>query len=214
MRVLIGCERFGILREAFRRRGHDAWSCDLVPAVDGSPFHYCRDVREIADMGWDLAIFHPDCTYLTVSAAWAFTDGPYHQKVKPETLVGAARRFAREESLQMVGDLMESDCERIAIENPALSFISARYGSPDQIVHPNQFGDDASKATGLWLQKLPPLLPTKQIEPRMVNGRPRWANQTDAGQNRLSPSPDRAMKRAATYPGIAEAMAEQWGGLQ
>ncbi len=213
MRVLIGCERFGILREEFRRRGHDAWSCDLVPAVDGSPFHYCRDVREVASLGWDLAVFHPDCTFLTVSAAWAFGDGPYHQKVKPGTLVGAARRFAREEALQMVGDLMEADCERIAIENPALSFISARYGRPDQTIHPNQFGDDASKATGLWLQNLPPLVPTKQIAPRMVDGRPRWANQTDTGQNRLSPSPDRAMKRAATYPGIAEAMVDQWGNL-
>jgi hypothetical protein len=214
MRVLIGFERFGVLREAFRARGHDAWSCDLVPAVDGSQFHYCCDVFEVIDLNWDLGIFHPDCTYLTVSAAWAFTDGPYHQRIKPETLVGAARRLAREEALQQVGRLMEANIGRVAIENPATSFISARYGKADQIIQPNQFGDDASKATGLWLRNLRKLVPTKQIAPRMVNGKPRWANQTDSGQNRLSPSPERAMLRAATYPGIAAAMAEQWGNVE
>jgi hypothetical protein len=213
MRVLIGFERFGVLREAFRKRGHDAWSCDLAPAEDKSQFHFCCDIFDIVNQEWDLAILHPDCTFLTVSAAWAFTDGPYHQRVKLGTLVGASRRVAREKALQQVGDLMALNIERIAIENPAASFISSRYRKADQIIHPNQFGDDASKATGLWLKNLPALAPTKQIEPRIIAGKPRWANQTDSGQNRLSPSPDRAMLRSKTYSGIADAMGEQWGSL-
>lgn len=208
MRVLIGCERFGILREAFRRRGHDAWSCDLVPAVDGSPFHMQGTVLGVLYAGWDLAVFHPDCTFLTNSAAWAYGDGPYHQRVKPGTLVGAARREAREEAVAFVRRLWAAPIPRVAIENPRghLSRVLGR----SQTVQPHQFGDDASKATCLWLKGLPPLVPTSQIAPRMVDGRPRWANQTDTGQNRLPPSADRAMLRAATYPGIAAAMAEQW----
>jgi len=210
MRVLIGCERFGILREAFRARGHDAYSCDLVAAADGSPFHYCRDVREVLTLGWDMAIFHPDCTFLTCSAEWAYGDGPYHQRVKPETLVGAARRHARQKAVAFVKELRSAPIPRIAIENPR-GHLSAAIGKPQQTVQPFQFGDDASKATCLWLTNLPVLVPTKPVAPRLVDGRPRWANQTDAGQNRLSPSPERAMLRAATYPGIARAMAEQWG---
>lgn len=212
MRVLIGCERFGILREAFRRRGHDAWSCDLVPAADSSPFHIQGDVLDIVGAGWDLAIFHPDCTYLTNSAAWAYGDGPYHQRVKPETLVGAARRQAREEAVAFVKNLIAAPIPRIAIENP-IGHLSSRIGPAVQTIQPNEFGDDASKATSLWLYNLPILFPTRLVAPRMVNGRPRWANQTDSGQNRLSPSDDRAMLRAATYPGIAGAMADQWGNL-
>lgn len=212
MRVLIGCERFGILREAFRRRGHEAYSCDLVPAADGSPFHYCCDVREVLAHGWDLAIFHPDCTFLTCSAEWAYGDGPYHQRVKPETLVGAARRAAREAAVAFVKELKAAPIPRIAIENPR-GHLSAAIGKPQQTVQPFWFGDDASKATCLWLTSLPSLVATRPIAPRMVDGRPRWANQTDTGQNRLSPSPERAMLRAATYPGIASAMADQWGHL-
>lgn len=212
MRVLIGCERFGTLREAFRRRGHDAWSCDLVPAADGSPSHHCCDVREVLGLGWDIAIFHPDCTYLTNSAAWAYGDGPYHQRVKPETLVGAARRRAREEAVAFVKELIAAPIRRKAIENPR-GHLSSRIGPAAQTIQPNEFGDDASKATCLWLYNLPILFPTRLVAPRMIEGRPRWANQTDSGQNRLSPSDDRAMLRAATYPGIAEAMADQWGGL-
>ena len=96
MRVLVGHEQFGHMREAFRSRGHDAWSCDLMPTRDNSPYHLQCDVLTVLHLGWDLAIFHPDCTYLTCSAEWAYGDGPYHQKVKPGTLVGAARREARE----------------------------------------------------------------------------------------------------------------------
>jgi hypothetical protein len=210
MRVLVGCERFGKVRQAFRALGHDAWSCDLVPAEDGSPYHFQCDVLTVCDRGWDLAIFHPDCTYLTISAAWAFTDGPYHQKVKPGTLVGAARREARQKALDFVIELASQPIPRIAIENPN-GFLSTFWRKPDQTIQPHQFGEDASKGTCLWLENLPQLEPTSIIAPRWVNGRPRWGNQTDSGQNRLSPSDGRAMQRAATYPGIAKAMALQWG---
>jgi hypothetical protein len=215
MRVLIGCERFGKVRDAFRRRGHDAWSCDLMdvhPEGEFSQYHLYGDVRCYLDWNWDLAIFHPDCTYLTCSAEWAYGDGPYHQKVKPGTLVGAARRLARMEAVAFIETLRGAPIRCKAFENPR-GHLSTAWRKPDQTIQPHQFGDDASKATCLWLENLPPLVPTKQIPPRMVDGRPRWANQTDTGQNRLPPSGDRAMLRAATYPGIAEAMADQWSAV-
>lgn len=213
MRVLIGCERFGKVRDAFRRRGHSAWSCDLAPDAADGPFHFQCDIRAVlhGPFGpWDLAIFHPDCTYLTCSAEWAYGDGPYHQKVKPGTLVGAARRQARKDAVSFITELRAAPIHCKAFENPR-GHLSTAWRTPDQTIQPHQFGHDASKATCLWLENLPPLVPTKHIAPRMVNGRPRWANQTDTGQNRLPPSADRAMLRAATYAGIADAMADQWG---
>ena len=162
--------------------------------------------------GWGMAVLHPMCTYLTVSAAWAYSDGPYHQKVKPETLVGTARREAREEAIENFRRLLNLPFP-VAIENPAISFINKAIRRPDQVIHPHQFGDDASKATGLWLNGLPALTHTGRAEPRIVNGAKRWANQTDSGQNRLTPSASRWIERSATYPGIAAAMGNQWGGL-
>lgn len=210
IRVLVGCERSGRVRNAFRALGHDAWSCDLAAAVDGSPYHLQCDVLDILDRGWDLAVFHPDCTYLTISAAWAYSDGPYHQKVRPGTLVGAARREARQHALEFVLRLRDAPIRHKAIENPS-GFLSTMWRRPDQTIQPHQFGHDASKATCLWLTDLPRLRPTGRIEPRMIDGRPRWGNQTDSGQNRLTPSDERAMKRAETYSGVADAMAAQWG---
>jgi hypothetical protein len=221
MRVLIGCERFGKVRDAFRRRGHAAWSCDLAADANDSDFHLQQDVITVlhGPFGpWDLAIFHPDCTYLTCSAEWAYKDPDferypgvgYHQKLKPGTLFGAARRKARADAVLFVKILLAAPIPRIAIENP-VGHLTQHIGKADQTIQPHQFGDDASKATCLWLKNLPPLVPTKNIAPRMINGRPRWANQTDGGQNKLPPSADRAMLRAATYPGIAGAFADQWG---
>jgi len=158
---------------------------------------------------WKGAIFFPDCTYLTRAAGWAFKDGPYHQKVKPGTLVGEARRKARDDAVAFVRFLSGLPIEYIAIENPR-GFLTTMHRPPDQVIHPHEFGDDASKATCLWLKGLPRLIATKNIPPRMVNGMPRWANQTDSGQNRLSPGPNRARDRSETYPGIADAMAVQW----
>jgi hypothetical protein len=213
MRVLVGCEYSGTVRDAFLRRGHDAVSCDLLPTESPGP-HYQGDVLDIINEPWDLVILHPDCTYLTCSAEWAYGDGPYHQKVKPETLVGAARRTAREEALRFVERLWKSPAKRKCLENPVgvinryLPFMPR-----PQYVHPHQFGDDASKRTGLWLENLPRLRPTEDVEPRWVDGRPRWANQTDSGQNRVGPSENRWKLRAATYAGIANAMAQQWGDI-
>jgi hypothetical protein len=215
MRVLIGYESSGTVREAFRAIGHDAWSCDLQPADDGSQHHFQCDIWDVVRHPWDMAIFHPSCTFLTISAAWAFTDGPYHQNVKPGTLVGQARRDAREQALDDVRRLMALPYPK-AIENP-IGAISKAIRKPDQIIQPHQFGDDASKATCLWLDRLPKLEPTHSVPGRVVewpkgSGKmvERWANQTDGGQNKLTPSAKRWKDRSKTYPGIAKAFADQW----
>lgn len=197
MRVLIACEYSGAVRDAFRARGHDAMSCDLLPTDAPGP-HHQGDVAQVLQDGWDLMIAHPPCTYLSVSGMhW--------------TRRGLRDPQLTENALEFVRLLMDAPIPRIAIENP-VSVISTRIGKPDQIINPYQFGHDASKKTCLWLKGLPPLKPTQVIEPRIVNGRKRWGNQTDSGQNRLSPSPDRWKLRSATFPGIAAAMADQWGG--
>lgn len=224
MKVLIACERFGVIRDAFINAGHDAWSCDLVDFEVPGP-HIRGDALSVMGWGWDLMIAHPDCTFLTCSAEWAYGDGPYHQRVKPGTLVGPARRAAREMALIFVEALAAAPIPFIAIENPAIGAINKRldlirYGFrsnfPTQVIQPHQYGHDASKATGLALKGLPDLLPTHLVEPRMVpqqSGKalPRWGNQTDSGQNSLSPGEGRAMARAKTYQGWADAMATQWG---
>lgn len=217
MRILIGYSACPLTRAAFERHGHEAWTCDLLPARDGSDRHLQCDVWEVACDRWDMAIFHPMCTYLTVSAAWAFGDGPYHQQVQPRTLVGAARREAREEAIENFRRLMTLPYPK-AIENPAPSFVSSAIRPPEQVIQPHWFGDDASKSTGLWLDRLPPLEATRRIPGRIVewprgSGRllQRWSNQTDAGQNRLPPDEDRWIERSKTYPGIAAAFGEQWG---
>ena len=215
MRILCGCEFSGRLRTAFRNRGHDAWSCDLLPAEDGSPFHLQCDVLSVLSDGWDLATFNPDCTYLTISAEWAYGPGPYHQRVKPGTLTGAARLAARDLAIDFVQTLFDAPIEKIAIENP-IGVLTRALELKPQIIQPHQFGEDASKATCLWLKNLPELVPTAHVAPRLVVGadgkaRKRWANQTDSGQNKLSPSADRWKDRSRTYQGIADAFAAQWG---
>jgi hypothetical protein len=223
LRVLVGCERSGRVREAFRRLGFDAWSCDLVPADDGSKFHIVADVRTVLKRKWDMGIFFPDCTYLCSSGL--------HWNGRVE-----GRTAKTEEALEFVRLLLSANIPRIALENPK-GCISTRIRPYNQSIQPYEFGDDASKETCLWLQGLPLLVPTKYVEPRMVcpncinpssigavvkakgcpncgaeEGllKPRWANQTDSGQNRLGPSEDRARLRALTYQGIADAMAAQW----
>lgn len=195
MRLLIACEYSGTVRDAFIRRGHDAMSCDLLPTDAPGP-HYQGDVADIINDGWDMMIAHPPCTYLSVSGMhW--------------TARGLRDPQLTEDALAFVKFLMDAPIERIAIENP-ISVISSRIRKPDQIINPWQFGHDASKRTCLWLKGLPLLTPTEIIEPRIVNGKKRWANQTDSGQNRLPPSEDRWKIRSETYEGIAQAMAEQW----
>ena len=214
-RVLIGYSACPLTRTAFEAAGHEAWTCDLLPARDGHRRHIQGDVWGALLLGqpWDMAVLHPMCTYLTVSAAWAYGDGPYHQKVKPGTLVGAARRAARDEALTNFRALLDLPFP-VAIENPGMSFVSKAIRPADQIIQPYEFGDDASKATGWWLTRgLPKLVidPAARVPGRIVNGRERWANQTDSGQNRLSPGDGRWLERSKTYPGIAAAMGAQWG---
>jgi hypothetical protein len=210
--VLIGCETSGRTREAFRRRGHNAWSCDLLPAEDNSPYHLQCDVLTLLNpwYGWNLGIFHPDCTYLTNSAEWAYGDGPYHQKVLPGTLTGAARRTARERAVEFVQRLWDAPIEHTVIENP-VGVLSSVFMPPTQYIQPNEYGDDASKKTCLWLKNLPTLQPTCHIPPRITaDGKQRWGNQTDSGQNKLTPGPDRWKERSRTYNGWSEAFADQW----
>ena len=218
MRVLIGCETSGMIRRAMKAKGHFVRSVDLLPSEDDSPDHIIGDVLDHMGDGFDLAIFHPTCTYLTNAAAWALQDPDYdrwpgvgyHQRVKPGTLVGAARRAARDDALAFVRALAAAPIPRICIENP-MGAARRAIGWPCQTIQPWMFGDDASKATGLSLWNLPPLQSTTYVHPRMVNGKPRWANQTPGGSNNLPPSPDRWKIRSRTFPGVARAIADQWG---
>ena len=195
MRILVACECSGVVREAFRARGHEAWSCDMKPAEDGSAFHICGDVRDVLSESWDLVVAHPPCTYLSVSGLhWN-----KRRTGRAELTEAAAEFFMLFTALRC----------RWAIENP-IGCMSRMYRKPDQILQPYMFGDDASKATCLWLNDLPPLFPTRIVFGRMAGNRERWSNQTDSGQNRLPPSPERAALRYVTYRGVAEAMAVQW----
>jgi hypothetical protein len=196
MKVLVGCEYSGKVRQAFRDMGHDAWSCDLLPPDDDSDYHIQGDVMALLNDGWDLAVFHPPCTYLSVSGMHWTTRGLRDTQLTEDALI-------------FVQTLLNAPIPKIALENP-VSVISSRICKPDQIIQPWWFGDDASKKTCLWLKNLPPLQPTNMLH---GDNKTRRANQTASGQNKLAPSKDRWKKRSETYQGIANAMAEQWGGL-
>lgn len=197
MKVLIACEFSGTVRRAFASLGHYVTSCDLLPSTDNSPYHYVGDVFDIIDQGYDLMIAHPPCTYLASS-------GLHWNNRIP------GRSEKTEEAIEFVRKLMDAPVGKIAVENP-IGCISTRIRKPDQIIQPYNFGEDASKATCLWLKGLPCIKPTKYVQPRMVDGKKRWSNQTNSGQNKLTPSSNRWAERSITYPGIAEAMANQWG---
>ncbi len=181
MNVLVACEFSGAVRRAFRALGHNAWSCDLLPAEDGGE-HLQEDVLNWLDFGWDLMIAHPPCTHLAVSGARWFAD----------------KRTEQAEALDFVRVLLDADIPRIALENP-VSIISSRIRKPDQVIQPWQFGHGETKATCLWLKNLPPLRPTD-----IVDGR-------EARVHRVPPGPDRWKERSRTFEGIAAAMADQWG---
>lgn len=198
VRVLVACEFSGVVREAFAKLGHDAWSCDLLPTATPGQ-HIKGDVLPVLNDSWDLVIAHPPCTYLCSS-------GLHWNKRRD------GREGKTEEALIFVRAIMDCSAPQICIENP-IGRIGTAIRKADQVIQPYQFGHDASKRTGLWLKNLPKLRHTKYVPPRLVNGKPRWGNQTDSGQNKLPPSKDRWKLRAATYQGIANAMAHQWGGL-
>jgi hypothetical protein len=202
MKILIACEYSGVERDAFLAKGHEVMSCDLLPTERLGP-HYQGDVRDILYEGWDMMIAHPECTYLASS-------GLHWNKKIP------GRAELTEEALAFVELLWKSGIPKICLENP-VGCISTRlsFMPKAQYIQPYDFGEDASKKTGLWLKGLPKLVPTQHVLGREVevSGKiyRRWANQTDSGQNRLGPSPTRAKERSKTYQGVAQAMAEQWG---
>jgi hypothetical protein len=169
VRVLVACEFSGIVREAFRKSGHDAWSCDLLSSdIPGQ--HIQGDVLGLLNDGWDMMIAHPPCTYLSSS-------GLHWNKRRPE------RAAQTEEALEFVLRLLEADIPKIALENP-IGCISTRIRRPDQIIQPWQFGHPESKATCLWLKNLPPLTPTNILPKQAI-----WNNMTPTGQNKLGPTP-------------------------
>lgn len=188
MRILIGCEYSGRVREAFRALGHDAWSCDLLPAEDDSPHHIKGDVLQAANGGgWDLGIFHPPCTHLAVSGARHFQ---------------AKRADGRQqEAVEFFLAIARLKIPRMAIENP-VCIMSSVWRKPDQVVHPWQYGHPETKATCLWLKGLPHLVPTN-----IVAGR-------EARIHKMPPGPNRWKERSRTFEGIAAAMADQWGNAR
>jgi len=197
LKILIACESSGAIRNAMNKLGHVATSCDLLPSETFGD-HYQGSVFDIIDQGWDLMIAHPPCTYLSSSGMHWTTRGLRDPQLT-------------EDALEFVRKLMDAPIPRIAIENP-VGAISTRIRPADQYIQPFEFGDDASKKTGLWLENLPKLTPTKYVEPRIINGKKRWSNQCDSGQNKLGPSADRWKNRSKTYQGIADAMSLQWAG--
>jgi hypothetical protein len=182
VRVLVACEYSGTVRDAFAARGHDAWSCDLLP-TERLGNHIHGDVLQHLHRNWDLMIAHPPCTHLAVSGARWFKD----------------KQIEQAEALDFVHRLMDAPIPRIALENP-ISIISSRIRKPDQIIQPWQFGHGETKATCLWLKNLPKLTPTNIVEGR------------EARIHKMPPGPDRWKERSRTFEGIAQAMAEQWGG--
>lgn len=200
MRVLVACEFSGIVRDAFIARGHEALSCDLLPTERPGP-HYQGDVRDVLGDGWDLMVAHPPCTYLT-NAGVRWLLGDYGHKMAPTSLVGEERWTAMRDGATLFRDLLAAPIPRIAVENPimhkhAIAEIGRRQ---DQVVQPWMFGDPVQKAVALWLVGLPPLLatgPICEVRHQLVH--------------KMAPSADRAKKRSVFFPGIAAAMADQWG---
>lgn len=184
-RVLVACEYSATVRDAFRARGFDAWSCDLLPTEGDPRWHIQGDAVEVATAGdWSLMVAHPPCTHLAVSGARHFP---------------AKRADGRQErALTFVRELLAAPIPHIALENP-VSIISSAVRKPDQIIQPWQFGHGETKATCLWLKGLPKLIPTNIVEGR------------EARVHRMAPGPDRWRERSRTFAGIAAAMAKQWG---
>lgn len=212
MKVLIACEESQAVTKEFRALGHEAFSCDLLPCSGGHPeWHFQQDVFEVIDKGWDLMIAHPPCTFLAVSGArWLYNkDGTPNEQ----------RFYNQKQALDFVEMLMNAKIDKIAIENP-ISVISSAIRKPDQIIQPYMFGDSASKSTCLWLKNLPKLKPTnivskgdffefKDRKTGKMKKQPMWYY--EALQQAKTPQERRTL-RSKTFKGIAEAMANQWGG--
>lgn len=206
MRVLVACEESQEVCKAFRELGHDeAYSCDIEPCSGGHPeWHLQCDALEIIKMRWDLIIAHPPCTYLTNAGnKWFKLE---YQERFPD------RKQKREDAVSFFMAFWNADCPRVAIENPQ-GIMSSRFRKPDQYIEPYMFGDSEKKKTGLWLRGLPALAPTNVVEPIIIEcasgaREPRWHMET-----MHLPPKERSKARSKTFPGIARAMAEQWGGI-
>jgi site-specific DNA-cytosine methylase len=194
-KILVACEYSGIVRDAFRAKGHHAWSCDIIECESDPTFHIQCDVLDILYQDWDIMIAHPPCTHLAVSGARWFTEGK-----KPWSL--------QEEALDFVRKLMAAPIHRICIENP-VSVISTKIRKPDQIVHPYMFGHPEQKTTCLWLKNLPSLKETNNVKEEMM----KLSRKERERIHLIAPSKDRWKERSRTFTGIAQAMAEQWSFL-
>tara|TARA_R100000951_G_C2586706_1_gene163666 strand:+ start:52 stop:678 length:627 start_codon:yes stop_codon:yes gene_type:complete len=208
MKVLIACEESQSITKEFRNLGHEAFSCDILPCSGGHPeWHYQQDVFEVIDQGWDMMIAHPPCTYLSVSGArWLYNkDGSKNEE----------RWRNQSEALNFVQRLMDVPIDKIAVENP-VSVISSNIRKPEQIIQPWMFGDEATKTTCLWLKNLPLLKPTKVVGKgeRVVfksgKSHPQWYAEA---LSKAKTAEERRNLRSKTFPGIAQAIANQWGGL-
>ena len=188
MRVLVACEYSGRVRDAFRRHGHDAWSCDLLECEADPRWHLQQPVEEILDQGWDLMVAHPPCTYLAISGMWA-------------TYSGKRDPALTDQAMDFVRLLMAAPIPRWCLENP-VSMISTTIRKPDQIIQPWEYGHGEVKTTCLWLHNLPKLRPTS------------YADGREQRILKLPPSPDRWKERSRTYQGIADAMGDQWGARE
>ena len=204
MRVLVACEFSGTVREAFRKLGHEAFSCDILPSDIPSKNHIQGDVLKCLDFNWDLMIAHPPCTFLCVTG---------NKWMKEEFKERFPNRLQeRKDSIDFFMKLWNSNIPRICIENP-VGIMSSEFRKPDQYIHPYYFGEPHSKKTGLWLKNLPKLKITKLVEPEMYvykDGRkdPLWHVMT----MKLSPH-ERMKARSRTFQGIADSMANQWSNL-
>jgi hypothetical protein len=198
MRVLVACEFSGVVREAFRRHGHDAWSCDLLPAEDSSLFHYQCDVLEILSLKWDMMIAHPPCTYLANSGVcWLY-------KI-------AGRWDEMRKGAEFFKLLLDVNIQYKCIENPIMHKYAVEIAGrrQDQVIQPWMFGHPERKATGLWLYGLPKLERTNDVREAML----KLSKRQQQRLHYLSPSPQRQRERSRTFSGIAEAMSHQWGSL-
>ena len=224
MRVLIACEESQTVCKAFREKGHEAYSCDIIECSGGHPewhimqdvlplingnceFYTCDGIHHVIDGKWDLLIAHPPCTYLTVTGNRWFNVDRYGEK--------ALKRIAdREEAAKFFMKIAGAVCDKIVVENP-VGYMSSYYRKPDQIIQPYMFGDAYEKKTCLWLKGVEPLKPTNEVKPpkrkKFKSGKTMPAWYAEAWH---LPKEERAKLRSKTFPGIAQAMAEQWGGLK
>lgn len=205
MRVLVACEFSGVVREAFRTRGHDAWSCDLLPTLEKSSFHLQEDVTShLSSRFWDMVIAHPPCTYLTCAGNKWF--GSEYAERFP------TRVLDRDRGAAFFMACINAAASRVCVENP-VGVMSTRYRKPDQIIQPWQFGHKDRKTTCLWLKGLPSLVPTSVVVPQIkTNRNGKTASVHHDAALRL-PANERWKVRSKTYQGWADAMAEQWGSL-